>query len=131
IAPSVLRAYGLRSAMVFLVMIVALGASTFMLREAARAEVVIGARRGGGGVPGMSAWIDTPSGLAVDRNGDVYYADSHFHVIWRRPIGGGLVPVAGNQALGVGFSGDGGLATKAQLDTPNGVCIAPDGDLIV
>jgi len=37
--------------------------------------------------------------------------------------------IAGTGAQG--FSGDGGLATRAQLDTPDGVAIAPDGDLIV
>jgi len=37
--------------------------------------------------------------------------------------------VVGNQTNG--FSGDHGLATRAQLDTPDGVAIAPDGDLIV
>jgi sugar lactone lactonase YvrE len=30
-----------------------------------------------------------------------------------------------------GFSGDNGVATRAQLDTPDGVAMAPDGDLIV
>jgi serine/threonine-protein kinase len=33
--------------------------------------------------------------------------------------------------LGTGFSGDNGRATEAQLDTPDGVAVAPDGDLIV
>ena len=37
--------YGLRSALIFVVMIVALGAGTFMLREAATAPV-IGGRKG-------------------------------------------------------------------------------------
>jgi DNA-binding beta-propeller fold protein YncE len=39
--------------------------------------------------------------------------------------------VAGNHDLGTGFSGDNGPAIIAQLDTPDGVAIAPDGDLIV
>jgi sugar lactone lactonase YvrE len=39
--------------------------------------------------------------------------------------------VVGNNAAGAGFSGDFGPATTAQLDTPDGVAIAPDGDLIV
>ena len=42
-----------------------------------------------------------------------------------------IEPVAGNHELGTGFSGDNGPATVAQLDTPDGVAIAPDGDLIV
>ena len=42
-----------------------------------------------------------------------------------------ITTVAGNNDLGTGFSGDDGLATDAQLDTPDGVAIAPDDDLIV
>src|SRR5207249_8102033 len=44
---------------------------------------------------------------------------------------GDIEPVAGNHDLGTGFSGDNGPAIVAQLDTPDGVAIAPDGDLIV
>jgi DNA-binding beta-propeller fold protein YncE len=94
--------------------------------------VVIGARRGGDVTPGLAAWIETPSGIAIDRNGAVYYADSHYDLIWRLdPGSSALAAVAGNQYLAPGFSGDGNIATKAQLDTPDGVCIAPDGDLVV
>ena len=134
VAPSVLRMYGLRTSVVFLVMIVALGAGTFMLREATKAEVVIGARRNGPDSPGLSVWIDTPSGIAIDNAGAIYYADSHFHLIWRRDRRdqtSSAVIVAGTRSLGPGFSGDGGPATRAQLDTPDGVCLAPDGDLVV
>jgi sugar lactone lactonase YvrE len=42
-----------------------------------------------------------------------------------------IEPVAGNHDSGSGFSGDNGLAIAAQLDTPDGVALAPDGDLIV
>jgi sugar lactone lactonase YvrE len=42
-----------------------------------------------------------------------------------------VTTVAGEYDLGAGFDGDGGIATEAQLDTPDGVCIAPDGDLVV
>src|SRR6185295_8753528 len=63
--------------------------------------------------------------------GDVYIADSNNDVIRRVNRNGDIEPVAGNHDLGTGFSGDNGPAVAAQLDTPDGVAIAPDGDLIV
>ena len=131
IAPSLLRRYGFRTAIIFIVMIIALGAGTFMLREASMAEVIIGARRANESGPAMSAWIDTPSGLAVGSNGTIYFADSRNDLIWRKDPGRKEVPIAGSLTTGNGFSGDNGPATKARLDTPDGVCIAPDGDLVL
>jgi len=134
IAPSLLRVYGLRSAIIFVVMILGLGAGAFMLRQAAIAEVVIGPKGGGVGAGGvkLSAWLDTPGGITIDRNGDLYLADSNNAVIVRadpvRP--NTLVPVVGTKGK-TGFDGDNGPALKALLDTPDGVCIAPDGDLVV
>jgi GT2 family glycosyltransferase/sugar lactone lactonase YvrE len=130
---SLLRTYGLRSAVVFLFMILALGASTFMLRDAATAQVV-GARKGYAGDhgPTIQAWLDTPGGIAVAPNGDLYFSDSNNHVIRRIDARDNTITtVVGNNALGPGFSGDFGAAMEAQLDTPDGVAIAPDGDLIV
>ncbi len=132
VVPSVLRIYALRTAAVFLVMIVGLGAGTFMLREATTARV-IGARKGyrGDNGPAIQAWLDTPGGIAVAPTGDVYFADSNNHVIRRIDPRNNIATVAGNNSLGTGFSGDFRLATRAQLDTPDGVAIAPDGDLII
>ena len=82
--------------------------------------------------PAIEAWLDTPGGIAVAPNGDIYFADSNNHVIRRIDRAQQHQrPVAGNHELGAGFSGDNGPATAAQLDTPDGVAIAPDGDLIV
>src|SRR5262249_37560895 len=68
----------------------------------------------------------------VAPNGDIYIADSNNDVIRRIDARNtNIEPVAGNHDLGAGFSGDGGSALGAQLDTPDGVAIAPDGDLIV
>ena len=135
IAPSLLRMYGLRSAFIFVLMIVTLGASTLMLREAAIGPV-IGAKgqRGYAGDygPSMEAWLDAPGGLAVSPNGDLYIADSNNDVIRRVNASNTIIePIAGSHELGTGFSGDNGPAIVAQLDTPDGVAIAPDGDLIV
>ncbi len=133
IAPSLLRIYGLRSAFIFVLMIVTLGASTFMLREAAIGPV-IGGQKGYSGDYGspMYAWLDAPGGLAIAPNGDIYIADSNNDVIRRVNANNTIIePIAGNHDLGTGFSGDNGPAIVAQLDTPDGVAIAPDGDLIV
>jgi sugar lactone lactonase YvrE len=132
IAPSLVRRYGLRSAFIFVVMIVGIGAGTLMLREAATVALVIGPNTGAGNgalTPTISAWLDTPGGIAIASNGDIYFADSHNDVIDlldRRSV---VSRVIGNGTSG--FSGDGGQAIRAQLDTPDGVAVAPDGDLIV
>jgi DNA-binding beta-propeller fold protein YncE len=135
IAPSLLRTYGLRSAFIFVLMIVTLGASTFMLREVVTGPVIGGkGQRGFAGDygPAMEAWLDAPGGVAVANNGDVYIADSNNDVIRRVNARNDVIePVAGSHDLGTGFSGDNGPAIVAQLDTPDGVALAPDGDLIV
>jgi hypothetical protein len=130
ISPTRLRTYGLRSALIFVLMIVGIGTGTFMLQEAASAvRLVIGARDGGPWRPSISAWLDTPGGIAIAPNGDIYFADSNNDVIDRVDHKLGVTTFVGNRTNG--FSGYNGPATRAQLDTPDGVAIAPDGDLIV
>jgi sugar lactone lactonase YvrE len=104
-----------------------------MLREAATAPV-IGGKQGFGGDygPAIEAWLDAPGGIVVAPNGDIYFADSNNHVIRRIDARNGVITtVVGNHDLDAGFSGDDELATGAQLDTPDGVTLAPDGDLII
>jgi sugar lactone lactonase YvrE len=132
VAPSMLRAYGLRTAAIFLVMIVGVGSGTVMLREAATAQI-IGAGKGysGDNGPAIQAALNNPGGIAVASAGDVYFSDSNNHVIRRIDPRNNITTVVGNNALGAGFSGDYAVATQAQLDSPDGIAIAPDGDLIV
>jgi sugar lactone lactonase YvrE len=132
LSTSRLRTYGLRSALIFVLMIAGVGAGTFMLQEAATAvRLVIGGHAGNTppGGPVISAWLNTPGGIAIGPNGDIYFADSNNDVIDRVDRRLGVTPFVGNRTNG--FSGDNGPATRAQLDSPDGVAIAPDGDLIV
>jgi sugar lactone lactonase YvrE len=132
LASSVARVYGLRSAMVFVVMIVALGAGTFMLREAAIDLVVGSAPRDEGYFgPAIEASLSAPGGLAVTPDGDLYFADSNNHVIRRIDARNRMTTVVGNSAAGAAFAGDYGPATAAGLDTPSDVAFAPDGDLLI
>jgi sugar lactone lactonase YvrE len=136
-APSLLHAYGLRSIAALVVTIFWFGAGTLLLRRAAIADVTdagtdapTGTLDGGG--PGMSVWLDTPGGIAVDAAGDILVVDSHVALV-RRIDGKTLLvsPFAGSEELGAGFSGDGGPATAARLNEPDGVAIAPDGDVLI
>jgi DNA-binding beta-propeller fold protein YncE len=100
----------------------------------------------GDGVAGYSgdgrlaafAELNSPTGLAVDAQGNLYIADSANNVIRRVDARTGIITtVAGDYAadqanggLG-GFSGDGGPATSAQLDDPQGVAVDGAGDLFI
>ena len=113
-------------------MVAALGAGTLMLREAATAQI-IGAQKGyaGDNGPAIDAWLDTPGGIVIAPSGDILFADSNNHVVRRIDPRNNISTVVGNYAAGLGYSGDYGPATAAQLDTPDGVSLATDGDLII
>jgi hypothetical protein len=84
------------------------------------------------------AQLNQPTGVAVDAQGNVYIADSSNNVIRRVDAKTGIITtVAGdfaadkvNDGLG-GFSGDGGPATSAQLNDPQGVAVDGAGDLFI
>ena len=61
-----------------------------------------------------------PAGIAVDAAGAVYFADSGNHRV-RKVFNGVITTVAGNGTPG--FSGDTGLASNAQLNSPSGISI--------
>jgi streptogramin lyase len=84
------------------------------------------------------AELNSPTGVAVDSDGNLYIADSANNVIRRVDAKTGIITtVAGdfaadkaNDGLG-GFSGDGGPATSAQLNDPQGVAVDGAGDLFI
>jgi len=92
----------------------------------------------GDGRLAVFAELNSPTGLAVDAQGNLYIADSANNVIRRVDAKTGIITtVAGDYAadkadngLG-GFSGDGGPATGARLDDPQGVAVDGAGDLFI
>ncbi len=70
-----------------------------------------------------------PSSLAIGPNKNLYIADDMRDQILERLPSGSFVPVAGNGI--VGFSGDDGPATRAQLNNPSGITFGPDGTLYI
>lgn len=87
-----------------------------------------GAPLGDGG-PAVNARLNRPDGVATDKLGNVYIADSGHNRIRKVTPGGIISTVAGNG--GFGFSGDGGPALFAEISFPRGVSVAPNGDLYI
>jgi len=70
-----------------------------------------------------------PSSVAFDASGNLYFADTNRQVIYESSLAGVLSIVAGDGTQG--FSGDGGVATAAELNAPQGVAVGPDGTLYI
>jgi uncharacterized protein (TIGR03437 family) len=82
-----------------------------------------------------SAALYLPMGLAVDTAGNLYIADAGYNTIRKVTPQGIISNVAGDGSPMVccpaAFSGDGGLATTAQLDTPASVAVDSAGSLYI
>jgi hypothetical protein len=84
----------------------------------------------GDGGAATSAQLNAPSAVAVDASGDLFIADRGNNVI-REVIQttGSIITVAGNGTPG--YSGDGGAAAAAQLNSPHGVAVDSSGNLFI
>ena len=80
---------------------------------------VAGGGRGPDHLPADTAWLDSPSGVAVDGSGNLYIADSRNHRIRRVDATGTVASVAGSHSSG--YSGDNGPAIAARMDHPKDV----------
>lgn len=81
------------------------------------------------GTLGTRVWLRHPSYLAIDHAGDVYMSDFWANVVIRINRAGRIRHIAGNGTLG--FSGDGGRATRAELDFPTGLALTKRGGLYI
>ncbi|MEO7804525.1 MAG: NHL repeat-containing protein, partial [Actinomycetota bacterium] len=86
---------------------------------------------GGGLGQGSStdASLNRPSGIAYDQLGNLFVADTYSHRIRKVSRSGLITTVAGNGVPG--FTGDGGLATSASLNTPTGIAVDSAGTLYI
>ena len=84
---------------------------------------------GDGGLA-IRAELSFPAALALDRSGNLYISDLSNYRIRKVASGTGMITtVAGDGTEG--YSGDGGLATSAQLGRPAGIAVDLAGNLYV
>src|SRR6202522_4270858 len=84
----------------------------------------------GDGCPATSAELNYPEGVAVDSAGNIYIADQQNSRIRKVTASTGIIStVAGNGTAG--YSGDGGLATSAELRNPRGVTVDASGNIYI
>lgn len=81
----------------------------------------------GDGGPASEAGLTQPTYLAFGSDGSIYFCDRDAARIRKIDRAGVITTVAGTGAPG--FSGDGGPATQAKIDTPNGLILNGAGDL--
>lgn len=91
----------------------------------------------GNGMPGfagdggaaIAAQLNQPSDVAIDAAGNLYIADKNNNRVRKVTSSGTISTYAGDAS--VGFSGDGGAATDAELSGPTGLGVDGAGNLYI
>jgi DNA-binding beta-propeller fold protein YncE len=84
----------------------------------------------GDGSVAQRAGLNQPFDVALDRQGNLYFSEAHNHCVRRVEHGSGIITtVAGTGKAG--YSGDGGPATLAQLDSPYGIALDTANSLYI
>ena len=84
----------------------------------------------GDGGPATLAALDSPSGVAVDASGNVFFTDPWIGRLRKVDGASGVIStIAGNDVQG--FYGDGGPAAAAGLTVPRGVRVNAAGDVFI
>jgi hypothetical protein len=82
----------------------------------------------GDGGPAVSAQLNLPSVIALDAAGNAFIGDQANNRVRRVDAATGIITtVAGTGEFG--DNGDGGPATRAEIQPPSGIAVAPNGDV--
>ena len=84
----------------------------------------------GDGGPAIDATMNGPKHICMDRDGGVLIADAENHVVRKYTPGDGrIVRIAGCGRKGT--AGLGGPPLEVELNRPHGICVAPDGAILI
>ena len=83
----------------------------------------------GDGKQAISAKLNGPNDVAVDKFGNIYIADWYNACIRKVVPGGRIITIAGTGKAG--YKGDGGPATEAELNYPNRVAVDSIGEIFI
>jgi sugar lactone lactonase YvrE len=84
----------------------------------------------GDGGPATSAELNFPDGVGLDGSGNVYIGDPLNNRIRRLNVTTGIITTAAGTGT-TGYSGDGGLATNAELDFPSRPAVDAAGNIYI
>ncbi len=76
----------------------------------------------------LGSQLNFPTGIAVDKSGNIYIADGLNNRV-RKVSGGVITTIAGNGTAG--YTGDKGPAASAELNDPTAVALDPSGNLYI
>ena len=83
---------------------------------------------GGDGGPATEALLYYPYDVAVDAKGVLYIADEGNEVVRSVVLSTGIITTLAGTGI-EGYSGDGGPATAAEMDSPHALAVGPTGDV--
>lgn len=79
--------------------------------------------------PAIAAMINYPTGMVVDAEGSLIFADQLNSRVRKISTDGTITTIAGTGVAG--YSGDGALATNAALNEPYAVTVGPSGNIYI
>lgn len=82
----------------------------------------------GDGGPALTAQLFNPTGVAVDKAGNIYISDLNNYRIRKVAKSTGIITTIAGTGVG-GYSGDGGAASSAKINDPYGMCLDTAGNL--
>jgi uncharacterized protein (TIGR03437 family) len=111
------------------------GNSVFKIDGSGTLTLIAGNSRAGfsgDGGPAVNAQLNAPQGIALDKAGNVYIADSLNNRVRMVNTSGVISTFAGNGLVNPpGFWGDNGPATDANLHLPSSIAVDPSGKIYI